>query len=101
MVNNVPLPVVIVIRSIGLIVSFLGILIVLFLGILKPEVFVNLHVKYFKCTMKWYGFEGEIKPTPKAKIICRLWFLFFLLVFGVSLLLTFLTFLGKLKSNSV
>ena len=31
-------------------------------SILKPDIVVNLTLKYFKWTMKLYGFEGEIGP---------------------------------------
>lgn len=85
MMNNLPLPVVI----------FFGVLcIVCLFCILRPDNIVNLTAKYFKWSMKFYGFEGDIKPTPKARIICRCWNVFMLIVLTCFM---FLIFSGKLR----
>ena len=83
--NTVPMPV-IVFFSLSYAVGFFG--------ILKTEIAVNLTAKYFKWAIKMHGFEGEIKPTPRAKIICRAWNIFMLFVFSCF---TVLIFFGKLK----
>lgn len=85
--NNIPWPVAI----------FFGVLYAIGLfGIFKPDNLVNLTVKYFKWLMKLYGFEGEIKSTSKAKIICRRWNIFMLVVLTCFM---FLIFSGKLKQG--
>ena len=86
--NNIPLPLLIF----G--IFFCLILLICLFAILKPEPIVNLTSKYFRWSMKLYGFEAEIKPTPKAKIICRTWNLFMLLFFSIFV---FLIFTGRLK----
>ena len=48
--------------------------------ILKPGLVVNLTAKYFKWSIGLYGFEADIKVTPKAKTICRIWNLVLLLI---------------------
>jgi hypothetical protein len=53
---------------------------------LKPEKIINVTAKWFKWSLKLYGFEGEIRPTPKAKIICRFWNAFMFFVFAALLL---------------
>jgi len=58
-------------------------------SILKPEFMVNLTAKYFRWMMKLYGFEGEIKPTPKAITICRVWNIFMLLILNIFMFLAF------------
>ncbi len=63
-------------------------------SVLRPDKVVNVTAKYFKWSMQMYGFEGEIKPTFKARIICRFWNIFGLVVFSYFL---FLTFSGKLR----
>ena len=65
-----------------------------FFAILKPKITVNLTCKYLRWSMKLLGFEVDIKPTPKAKVICRIWNLFFLLLFSVFV---YLIYSGKLK----
>lgn len=39
--------------------------------ILRTDHALNLTARYFMWTMKIYGFEGEIHPTPRAKMICK------------------------------
>ena len=51
-------------------------------GVLRPESAINSSIRWFQFSLKLYGFEGEIKPTPKAKIICRLWNVVMLLLFS-------------------
>ncbi len=85
MINNVPLPVVIFICLLWL----LGLV-----SVFKAEAIVNLTARYMKWSMKLFGFEGEIRPTLRAKVICRNWNLFFLLYCSVFI---FLILTGKLK----
>jgi hypothetical protein len=49
--------------------------------VFKTKIMVNLTAKWFKWNQGFMGFEGEIKPTPKAEIICRYWNLFMFCVF--------------------
>lgn len=57
------------------------------LGALKPEMWINITIKWFKLSLKLYGFEGEIRPTPKAKTICRAWaFLMFVTCIVIALI---------------
>jgi len=80
--NNIPLPVLI----------FFGLIYVVGLVcILKPDNLVNLTTKYFKWSMKLWGFEGDIKPTPRARLIVRWWNAF------VLLCITFFLFLNLME----
>jgi len=63
-------------------------------NVLRPERAINFAIKWAKFSLKLYGLEGEIRPTPRAKTICRLWNLFMLLWFGVFI---FLIFSGVMK----
>lgn len=56
---------------------------------LKPEFPINVNLKYYSWLLKWSGFEGEIRPTPKAKIIYRAWSLFTLLFLPIFVLFMF------------
>ena len=61
---------------------------------LKSDWANNFTAKYFTWSLKFWGFEGEIRPTAKAKTISRAWNAFMLVVFSVLL---FLVLSGKLK----
>lgn len=63
--NNITLAIMIIFFSSWALISLIS--------VLKPEILVNLTLKWFKMSMKLYGFEAEIKPTPRAKTICRIW----------------------------
>ena len=55
-------------------------------AIFKTEKAVNLATKYFKWSLKIYGFEGDIKPTLRAKSICRNWNIFMFSIFFIVLI---------------
>lgn len=61
-----------------------------FFLIFKPKIVVNLTLKWFKFTHRLYGFEGEIRPTPKAIVIYRYWGIFMLFIFFISVYSFFL-----------
>ena len=63
-------------------------------GVIKPNKVVEMTAKWFRWSMKLYGFEGEIKPTPRAFKICRYWnlLMLFIFIFGLVLVLS-----GKLN----
>jgi len=63
--NNMPLPVLIL---------FIILYLIILIGLIKPVIFVNMTIKYFKLSLRFYGFEleGDIKPTDKANNIARL-----------------------------
>lgn len=54
--------------------------------ILKPDTAVRLTAQYFKWSVKLFGFEADVRPTPRARAICRSWNLFMLCVFLVAFL---------------
>ena len=58
-------------------------------SVLQPQSVVNLTAKYFKWSIKLYGFEAEIKPTPRAIVMVRIWNSFMLLIVSVLLFLAF------------
>jgi len=57
------------------------------LPIFRPEIIVNLTAKWFKWVIKMYGFEVEIKPTLRAKVICRMWNLIMFCIFVLLLII--------------
>ena len=62
--------------------------------VLRPQPVVDFTVKYFKWSIKLYGFEGDVKPTPRAVTIVRMWNSFGLTVLSILL---FLAFTGKMQ----
>jgi hypothetical protein len=84
--HNTPLPVLIL---------FIILYCIIILGIIKPSIFVNLTIKYFKLSLRFYGLEleGDIKPTDKANNIARL------INFLVLIVLTFILFSEKFASR--
>ena len=42
-------------------------------AVLNPKVVAEWHAKYFQWSMKVFGFECAVKPTPKAARLIRLW----------------------------
>ena len=54
--------------------------------ILKPDTAVRLTAQYFKWTMKLFGLEADVRPTPRARAICRRWNLFVLCIFLAAFL---------------
>lgn len=60
----------------------------------KQDLAIDLAAKYFQWSAKAFGFEADVRPTPKAKIIYRYWNLFMLLILTVFI---FFIFSGKLK----
>ena len=54
--------------------------------ILKPDVAARLTAQYFKWSMKILGFECDVRVTPRAVKICRVWNIFMLCVFAVIFL---------------
>ena len=81
--------VMIAMNNLLLIIVFGLLYVICFLSILKPDKAVNAMAKYFKWLMKTCGFEGEIKPTPKARIICRFWMIFNLVILSCLMYLFF------------
>lgn len=63
--------------------------------IIKPSIFVNMTIKYFKLSLRFYGLDldGDIKPTDKANNIAR--FINFL----VLIVLTVVLFSEKFASR--
>ncbi len=55
-------------------------------AVFKTEKMVNFTAKYFKWILKFYGFEGDIKPTSKAISICRNWNIFMLTIFIILMI---------------
>lgn len=78
--NNLPVPLLIFFGFF----YFIG-----FLCIIKPDIFVNFTIKYFKLSLKLYGLKGDITPTDKANNIAKLWTVFILLI------ITLLLFSGR------
>ncbi|MDD3066031.1 MAG: hypothetical protein PHT24_07225 [Endomicrobiaceae bacterium] len=84
--HNAPLPVLIL---------FIILYCIVVIGIIKPSIFVNLTIKYFKLSLRFYGLEleGDIKPTDKANNIARL------VNFLVLIVLTVVLFSEKFASR--
>jgi len=62
--------------------------------IIKPGPIINFSVKFFKWQMQLFGFETEIKITPRAEMICRAWNIFMILYLSALILLIYS---GKLR----
>ncbi len=56
-------------------------------AILKPEATVNFTIRYYKWSLKFLGFETEIKATERAKVICRIWSLLMLCLFAILIII--------------
>ena len=59
--------------------------------ILKPDAAVRLSAQYFKWSMKIFGFDCDVRVTPRAVKICRVWNIFMLCVFAATFLAIALT----------
>ena len=53
--------------------------------ILKPDAAARLSARYFTWSMKIFGFECDVRVTPRAVKICRAWNLFMLCVVALIL----------------
>ena len=74
---------------VGILFSFFT-LVALF-PILKPAAAARLTAQYFKWSMKIFGFDCDVRVTPRAVKICRTWNIFMLCVFAVVFLAIALT----------
>ena len=54
-------------------ILFLACALIALICLIKPEIPINSTIKWIKLMLKWHGLEGEIRATPKAKVICRVW----------------------------
>jgi hypothetical protein len=73
----------------GVFFSFIALL-ALF-PVLKPNAAARLSAQYFKWSMKIFGFDCDVRVTPRAVKICRVWNIFMLCVFAVAFLAIALT----------
>ena len=71
---------------VGAFLSFIALVALFF--IIKPEIPVRWTVRYYTGYFKMLGFECDIKPTPRAFTICRIYHvvLFFFIVVGFILI---------------
>ena len=55
-------------------------------GIVKPDAAVRSTAQYFKWSMRLFGFDCEVRATPRAAKICCAWNIFMLCVIAAALL---------------
>ena len=52
--------------------------------VIRPDLYIKLLIKSTKLSYRFFGFEIEMKPMPKAKWIWRLWALFMFVVMIIA-----------------
>ena len=67
-------------------IVFLFFALVALFPILRPEVAARLSARYFTWSMKIFGFDADVRVTPRAVKICRAWNLSMLCILAVIFL---------------
>ncbi len=61
-------------------------------AILKPKSVLKLTEKWFKFSLKLYGFEGDIGPGAKAEKIVQVWNLIGFLIFIILIIILLINY---------
>ena len=54
--------------------------------VIRPESWLNRTIKWEKWSLKLFGFESEIKPTPRARTILQIWNFIMFCIFVIALI---------------